>query len=898
MNPKTKLISRTLFFLLASFLINQCSEKTSLHDPFSYSGENLKHIAVPVGGIGTGDILIGGRGNILEMEIFGKADRDELPPYMTFFSLWAKEEGKEPVAKILERELLNDFTNPFGVPRQQLAGVPRFKNSVFTCGYPIVKIALQDDEIPLHIELECYNPLIPLNTEDSGLPLAVFNWSLQNTSQKKISTSISFCISNPLNAKERSKTYTSGETVNKYIQTGNYQGILMKTESEKSNPDYGEIFVFTTESDINLQTGGYNGDWWDDAHIFWDDFKDDGLVKNVTEPKLNKGGRVDAGVINVNVNLQAGEKRTIPFYLAWYIPNKKLEENQAFDNESIKGKIIKNYYAARYSSVLEIADYVIPNISNLYSMTRKYQDRILTSTIPVCVKDALMANTAGLKTNLLLRDGQGNIHGFEGLGNDFGCCPGNCTHVWNYAQTMASLFPSLERNVRVTSFLHDTHESGYQCFRTVFPLCENKYFKNVAADGQMGSIIRVYREWKYSGDTEWLKSIWPKVKLALEFAWKGQGNPPYKYPWMKNFPIPWDPLKEGVLRGEQHNTYDINFFGPNMMTGSLYLGALKACSEMADALDDTLKSMEYLDLYKKGRETYENLLWNGEYYIQKIEVIDGAHIPERLKSPPDEHGNIIPKYQYGDGCLSDQLLGQYLSFVAGLGYILDEDHVNKALNSIYKYNFKSSLENFHNVQRVYAVNNEGGLVACTWPNGDRPVLPFVYADEVWTGIEYQVAASLIYSGRVEEGINIVESVRNRYKGFNRNPYAEIECGAYYARAMASWSVLPALCGYEYDGINRTITFDPKINKNNFSAFWSCGTGWGNFVSKKDMVTLELDYGSVEIKELRVGNLIGNKRIRKIELPGKTEYKISDSSDIIFKNVCLLNEGEQIKIILY
>jgi non-lysosomal glucosylceramidase len=897
MNPKTKFITGALFLSCIFCFIIQCSDSTGLKDLFSYSGDSLRHIAVPVGGIGTGNILLGGRGNILEMEIFGKADRDELPPYMTFFSIWAKEEGKEPVAKILERELLNDFPNPFGVPRQQLAGIPRFKESTFTGGYPVVKVLLKDEKVPLNIELESYNPLIPLNTEDSGLPMAVFTWKLENTSKNEVIASVCFSISNPLNTTDRSRTYTYGNVMNKHIQTSDFQGILMKTNLENTRPEYGEIFVFTPEKEVNLQTYGFKGDWWDDAHIFWEDFKKDGLVQNVMESNLNKGGKVDAGAINVTVKLQPGEKRIIPFYLAWYIPNRKLEENQAFDNESIRGRILKNYYATRYSDVLAIADYAIRHIDSLYLLTKKYQDRILNSTIPLSVKDALMANTASLKTNLLLRDEQGNVHGFEGLGNDFGCCPGSCTHVWNYAQTMASLFPSLERNVRDIAYLHDTHESGYQCFRTVFPLCENKYFKNVAADGQMGNIIRVYREWKYSGDTEWLKSIWPKVRLALEFAWKGPGDLVNRYQWMNNCPVPWDPQKEGVLRGDQHNTYDINFFGPNMMTGSLYLGALKACSEMTAALNDTLKSLEYLDLYNKGREKYENLLWNGEYYIQKIEVIEGVNIPDRLKSPPDEHGNIIPKYQFGDGCLSDQLLGQYLSFVSGLGYILDEDHVNKALNSIYKYNFKSSMENFHNVQRVYAVNDESGLVACTWPKGDRPVLPFVYADEVWTGIEYQVAASLIYSGQVKEGINIVESVRNRYRGFNRNPFAEIECGKNYARAMASWSVLLAICGYGYDGINKAITFNPRFNKDKFSCFWSCGTGWGNFSKEKDMVILELDYGTLEIKELRIGTLIGNKRIKKIELPVKVEYQVSDNSSVIFRNSCFLKQEEQIKITL-
>ena len=134
--------------------------------------------------------------------------------------------------------------------------------------------------------------------------------------------------------------------------------------------------------------------------------------------------------------------------------------------------------------------------------------------------------------------------------------------------------------------------------------------------------------------------------------------------------------------------------------------------------------------------------------------------------------------------------------------------------AIYQYNYKPDLSRFLNVQRVYALNHEGGLLTCSWPLGVKPQFPFVYADEVWTGIEYQAASSMIWSGYVNEGLDVVKSVRERYRGYNRNPFAEIESGRYYARAMSSWGVLLALSGFEYDGAHHSMKFDPRINQKN------------------------------------------------------------------------------------
>lgn len=873
-------------------------ERLSSEDSIIYTGDSLRNIAFPIGGIGTGDVLMGGRGNIRALEIFNRAASSE-EPYMTFFTLWFREGEKPSVAKVLEGKLPDNSPGPYGVSRRDLAGLSRFESARLTGEYPFYKLELTDPQVPLKINSEIYNPMIPLDVDDSSFPLAVFYWTVENNSDETVSATIAFNAGNPLSNTSKNGTLTNLGNTNSYYSDGNLKGILFSNSENPDSPRYGNIVLATDHPETKVQTAWYEGAWWDDATIFWDDFSTDGQLRERKEKEVwqgsdwyGSGQQTIVGCIAVHVNLKPGERTRIPFYLTWYVPNRVLESSMAFGNLDVVHATIKNFYSTRFGSAADVLSKFREKENVLYNQTAKYVSDLYRSTIPVYAVDAAASNTAALKTNLLMRTEEGWVHGFEGLGENSGCCPGNCEHVWNYAQTMASLYPELERKVREVSFLHDTFENGYQCFRTVFPLGDY-WFKNVAADAQMGNIIRVYREWKYSGDTEWLKRLWPKVKLALEFAWKGSGHVNGKYSWQENAFIPWDPDKEGILRGDQHNTYDIDFFGPNMMTGSLYLGALKACSEMASYLGEPDKAAEYEELYNKGKNKYIDLLWNGEYFVQKVEVAEGISISPRLQSPPDKNGKIIPKYQFGDGCLTDQLLGQFISFNAGLGYVIDDTLVQKAMESVYKYNYIDDFTNFNNVQRVYAFNKEGGMVICTWPHGNRPRLPFVYSDEVWTGVEYEAAVNMIRAGLVNEGLKVVETVRDRYRGYNRNPWGEIESGMYYARSLASWAVLPALSGFEYDGVNKSIRFSPVMNKNDFRTFWITGDAWGNFEENDHSASLRVDFGSLTLSEIQLPDH-NVSSVRKND--EDISFETRPTGVIQFNNELILQKDESIKII--
>jgi uncharacterized protein (DUF608 family) len=330
-----------------------------------------------------------------------------------------------------------------------------------------------------------------------------------------------------------------------------------------------------------------------------------------------------------------------------------------------------------------------------------------------------------------------------------------------------------------------------------------------ATDGQLGTVIRLYRDWTICGDDAFLKAVWPKAKLALEYA--------FTY---------WDVDGDGVMEGEQHNTYDIEFYGMSSMLNSIFYAALRAGEEISSYLGDLDSAAKYAVIRKKGAKKLDELTFNGEFYVQLIDDVN-------------EH-----KYQYGIGCLADQLLGQYQAHACGLGYVLDAGNVKSAVRSIYRHNFIEDFSDHINVQRMYALNQNKGLILCSWPNGGRPEIPFVYSDEVWTGIEYQVAAHLIYEGFVDEGLKIVEAARDRHDGVERSPWNEVECGHHYARSLSSYAVLLALTGFRCDAVKKTLAFKPAINRDNFSGFFCCADGWGIYRQTPSGGAIETLYGDL------------------------------------------------------
>ena len=798
---------------------------------------DAREMAFPLGGIGTGNISVGARGELRDWEIFNWPGKGTKFPF-AFFAIWAKNEAMaEPAVKILESRRHPPFTSSHGYLQHELANLPRFEDSRARCEYPFIKVSLFDREIPVQVEMEAFTPLVPLNADDSGIPAAVVRYRVRNTSAIPTDVSVVGTMPNASGFERYDvieNLVLADEVKNEFRSDGQVKGLYYQPAAlPKGHLRYGNMVLLTTNEAVTHKTQWFDGEWVDGVQDFWDDFSEDGRL----EPESHSDTigcefaqfhadfsflvrKEKIGSIGSYARLAPGETQVFEFVIAWYFPN-RVKAWIEFDKDVAAmraGKFgtIRNYYATKFADAWDAGSYLIRNMERLEGASRSFQKAVYReTTLPAEVIDAMTANITTIRSQTCFRLEDGTFCGFEGVRDDIGCGYGSVPHVWNYAQTAAFLFPELEKTMRRVEFATETDQDGCMSTRMFSVFGQERYAMVPACDGQLGSVVRLYREYRNTGDLELVRTLWPNVVRAMDYAFRI-----------------WDKDGDDVLDGQQNTTYDIEFYGPNPMTQGVFLAALLACERMAAAVGDDAQRQRYHDAFVRGSKRSDELLFNGRYYCQVDRDIDRY------------------RYQYGKGCLSDQLLGQFLASMAGLPAIWPREHIASAIRSVYRSNFREDFYHTDSVHRAYALNNEQGLVIATWPEGGRPRFPLSYAGEVWTGVEYEVAALLVENGFVEEGLRMVRAIRDRYDGYKRNPYSEVESGHHYTRAMASFGVYKALTGMDADMPGKTLSFAPKLNRDDFSCFFICGAAWGVYRQKRaadGRLTYKTDvlYGSLD-----------------------------------------------------
>jgi len=831
---------------------------------FTYQGTKTKEISFPVGGIGSGSIGLSGNGRLIDWEIFNKPNKESINGF-SHFAVKAESNGKLLDARVLNGDYPYPHTGSrtkslgHGVERKTMAGLPHFRDCLFEGQYPFAEITFRDEAFPGIVQLTSFNPLIPLNDKDSSLPAAFFMVEIENPTEKEIEYTVCLSVSNP----------HKNRTMNLFDQQNKLTMIKLCTELyEEDDPNFGDITVSTDHDDISLQQYWYRGAWFDGLIAYWQDFCKPGKLQNrvYTESLCFDSGlvehhkREDTCSLAAHLVIGPGMRKSARFLITWNFPNchNYWNPEKSSCDDSCKQKkptIWKNYYATIFKDSKDSALYCFNNWDRLYEETLKFKNALFQSSMPKEVIEAVSANISILKTPTVLRLEDGSFYGWEGCNYDSGSCEGSCTHVWNYAYVLPFLFPELERSMRYLDYKYNQREDGSMCFRLQLPLGRERMDFRACVDGQFGGVIKAYRDWKISGDTKWLKSIWTEIKKSIEFAWAETNEDK------------WDTDKDGVIEGRQHHTLDMELFGPNSWLNGFYLAALKAGAEMAEFLGEQDTAQIYRELFEKGKKWTDAHLFNGEYYYHLIDINDKSIIDKF-----SDGGSIIGisteeaywneekkeiKNQIGEGCGIDQVLAQWHSNICGLGEIFDKQQTLSALKSIYKYNFKKSFRNYFNPCRIYALNDDSGVVICEWPEGKKkPSIPAPYSEECWTGCEYQVAAHMIQEGLVKEGTEIVAAVRRRFDGENRNPWNEFECGSNYARAMSSYSLLLAFSGFEFDMVKGMIGFNPQgYNRNErLSYFWSLDCAWGLFISDSDKVEIRVLGGNLKVKEIKLSFL--------------------------------------------
>jgi uncharacterized protein (DUF608 family) len=748
--------------------------------------------------------------------------------------------GTTPVARVLEGPVpgwkLFGIRNAANGDEGASYGLPRFRSVSFKTRFPFGTVSLRDDALPITARITGWSPFVPGDADNSSLPVAALEYEFTNPSGAPVDAVFSFNAKNflPLDAKDaRSVRGTPGGFV--LTSSGTPDEAWKDSHFSASISDAGTL--------VNL--AWFRGGWWDPLTMAW---KDVASGAAYARPAITSGDPSPGATIFVPLRLNPGASRTIAVRLAWYSPNSRIRRGvdpgttAPAPGAAPTGPTHTPWYAGRFAGIDAVAAYWGAQYADLRAKSDAFARCFYDTTLPKEVVEAVAANLTILKSPTVLRQADGRLWGWEGCFDDRGCCAGSCTHVWNYAQAIPHLFPALERTLRETEFGASQDARGHQAFRSALPIREQVHDFHAAADGQLGGIMKAYRDWRISGDTAWLRSLWPRIRASMDYCI-----------------ATWDPQHKGWCEEPHHNTYDIEFWGADGMITSFYLGALTAMVAMGKALGSDISN--YSTLLASGIARTEAELYDGEYFIQKVEWKNlqasrtadqdkllgiNAYSPE-ARALLEKEG---PKYQYGSGCLSDGVLGSWLAMVSGVGQVLDAAKVTSHLVAVHRYNLKRDLSQYPNPQRPsYANGNEGGLLLCTWPKGGELSLPFVYSNEVWTGIEYQVASHLMLMGRVNEGLEIVRAVRDRYDGRVRNPFNEYECGHWYARALSSYALLQGLSGARYDAVDKVLHLRPAI-AGDFRCFLATATGYGTVGVRNGRPFLDVASGTIDVRETR------------------------------------------------
>jgi uncharacterized protein (DUF608 family) len=858
-------------------------EREAIAYPRTYSGRRLAEIAFPLGGVCAGAISLGGRGQLRDWEIFNRPDKGNNPQF-AFAGIRAELSGASPVARVLEARIPPPYGGESGLGYQNVPGLTRMQGATFTSDFPFAKIAFRDARLPVKVELTAFSPFIPHDADASGAPATVLRYRVTNPNAKSAKVSISWAIENPVVPREgrTSATGSKDERHNELRESSGLQGLVMVNPGmAPQHPAQGE-FVLAAIPDgakVSRLRGWRQAKWWVGPMLYWDEFKE----KSELGPEAERHSAV--GSLCVSREVPAGASAEFTFILAWHFPNRTPGWCGWSNGSPHDHDIVGNWYATKFSGAWAAAEFLASNLPSLEEGSRKFASVLRESALPAAVKDAAASNLTTLVSQVCFRTADGEFHGFEGTREHVGWCEGNCLHVWNYETATQYLFPQFARSLRKAAYGYSMDERGCMYFRQQLPEGTARS-TNAAADGQMGQIVKTCLDWKLSGDHDWLRSVWPKVRKAMEFCWAPGG---------------WDADRDGVMEGVQHNTYDIEFYGPNPQCGIYYLAGLRAAEEMALAMDEKDFAADCRRLFEMGSKWIDANLFNGEFYVQKIRPIRRADIAKGLTGGMGADDPEHPDFQLGEGCLADQLIGEYLARQAGLGDLLDPAHIRKTLESIWRYNHYENLFDRDSVERTYVLNDEQALVVCNYAKGRRPKIPFPYSTEAWSGIEY-LAATLFYQyGMPREALETYAGTRRRHDGERRNPFDEPECGHHYARAMSSWSGMAVLAGFRYDGPLQHVHLERKAEAQPVRCLWTTGTGWGRYIlsaeSGRTKLVIEPMHGSLPVRQFTMEGAGAGATVRRSghKIDSRVE-RTGRKCRITLAEAITVSEGERLEIV--
>ncbi|MBJ6369561.1 GH116 family glycosyl-hydrolase [Snuella sedimenti] len=865
--------------LLSIFCILTFSRPILSQNLEYYTKDELKYIGMPVGGITTGQVYLGGDGQLWYWDIFniqrinpgGPGDKFYLNPmeqdrnFEQGFALRIKKPVPHALTPVVKPLRMNGFSD-----------------IAFRGEYPIGKVSYKEAGFPIAVELNAFSPFIPTDHESSDFPAVVMEYQLTNESDEKVSVELIGWLQNMANYQTASRA--EGVHHNKIVRLGSALHLVLSSQAgikATDLPDYGNMSLTLMEGEDAWGTPKAPGDI---AYNIPE------IVPSTINEKTVPLGECLTGALGKEVELQPGERRTLTFIISWYFPN--VHRNESGLHNLIGKENLRYYYSKKFDSSADVAMKLISNREKYIGTTKQWNQTWYNSSLPTWFLDRTFINTSTLATRACYRFddltdtafNEDRFYAMEGvyLGN------GTCTHVFHYEQALGRVFPELARQLRTQIDYGLSYvDNGIIKYRSKdFAGAGHQDGRDYAVDGHAGTILRAYREHTTAPNKEYLNKNWSKIKKSIQYMIAHDAE---------NTGVP-----DGMLEGIQYNTLDRMWYGKIAWISSLYNAALQVGAVLGKEMGDSKFAKKCERIARSGKKNMVEELFNGEYFFN---ILDSEN-PE----PPNSYL----------GCHIDQVLGQSWTNQVGLPRVIPKKETVSALKSIHKYNYYEDVGSYldtvaiKNV-RFYALPGEPGTVMCSFPRGGEDKAPgkvrseweklaVGYFSESMTGFTYQAAAHMISEELVDEGMQMIKAIHDRYAPEKRNPYNEVEYGNHYTRAMSSYGAFIAASGFTLHEPNGQIGFAPKIEPNNFKSAFITGTSWGTFTQTKQgdihSASLSLAFGTLKLNTFI---LVANTKPKKlnVSLNGnviESDYTFRDGQvTVSFKDNVALKKNDLLAI---
>ncbi|MFH1062778.1 MAG: GH116 family glycosyl hydrolase [Candidatus Omnitrophota bacterium] len=598
--------------------------------------------------------------------------------------------------------------------------------------FPLARLVYKDDNLPVDISLTVYSHLIPGDIKNSSLPGAVFEFDLSNKLDKNIEVAIMFIGRNLVSR-------NSVGRINNFKQEHDLAGLeFTHTKPLSHDEQAGDTFICLPKDIGKISfLSGWN--MQKENFIFepkvgldaLDYFSSHGRLPNIKMKEPTQSQSIElGGALAVSFNLAARQNKKVPFIYSWHFP------------QHFQGHVYEKYF----KKSRDVAVYINRNKDELFKKTACLPNILERMGLEDWLSDALLNNLYTLfSSSWLTRKADFTMYEAPII------CPLMGTlDVYFYASTaIGLLFPSLDKKA-LSLFKQHIRKSGYvphDIGLERIDLPSNGTTMVLWKDLNPKFILSCYRAFCETKDLKFLKEVYPVMKKAFEYSLKldkdGDGLPD----------------NEGF-----DTTFDTwGFKGASAYNGGVFLVSLLALRRVAEQFNDKKLAKRCIDLFSKGRKSFEQKLWNGKYYIT-------------AKSAEQSY----------ESCILGQLTGQWYAYLLGLGRIFPEENIKSAIKWILKLNEKDSK---------YGATNSVFM-------DKKRDLESYHSQNIWPGVCYSFAALAIYEGFVKEGLKLTKKVWNTISVKNKNPWNQSDViiakdgsygfGDYYMRNSVIWAVLIAL----------------------------------------------------------------------------------------------------------